>query len=198
MRSRLDSMNMQNMKRNKGTGRECRRCPSMEFAKYKLLNTPHLAVLILRAAGKPDATLYDVLHRLRDLLRKAGENPPFGNAAILRRLASITDYLAESGLITVKEDEKITITEAGSRTISEHPAGFDTADLVSDSEIRERIRRHRQQLGEDNPLNRQYADGYNAYGDGRPITDNPFRQDSGDQLAWEDGWSGAHDDRLSD
>lgn len=168
----------------------------MEFGEYPLLNTPHLTVLLLKTAEKQEATIDDVVARLRSLLRLAQEDPPFSDAEFRERLRAVATYLADAGLILIRAGDRLSVTGAGRRAIADCPEGFDTADLVGQTEVRRRIRQQRRDQSADDPRGAQYAGGYNAYMDGQKITDNPFRQDSIDHLAWEDGWCEARDDAL--
>ena len=168
----------------------------MEFADYPLLNTPHLTLLILKTAKEREATIGDVVRRLRAVLRLAKEHPPFADAALSTRLRTIAVYLAEAGLIKLRPDNRILITGAGRRALSDCPAEFDTSDLVGDTEIRRRIRLRVRRQSLTDPRGGQYEAGYNAYRDKREITDNPFHHDTADHLAWEDGWCEARDDAL--
>lgn len=165
----------------------------MEFAEYPLLNTPNLTVVLLRTAAGGQATLDDAVARLRDSLRRARENPPFDDRALGRRLRAVGTYLAGAGMLQVHSGDTLVITDRGLRAIAECPAGFDPADLLRDAEIRQRLRVKRRREAPSDPRNDRYADGYNAWRSGYRITDNPFRQDSVDHLAWEDGWCEARD-----
>ena len=44
------------------------------------------------------------------------------------------------------------------------------------------------------PRARGYDEGFNAYWSGKDPTDNPYRPDTVDHLAWENGWSEALDE----
>ncbi|MGD8808276.1 MAG: hypothetical protein PVG24_01660 [Gammaproteobacteria bacterium] len=165
----------------------------MEFAEYPLLNTPHLTVVILKTAADGPARLDDAVGRLRDVLRQAGEDPPFDDATLSRRLRAVGTYLANAGLLQVHSGNRFVITDSGLRAIRHCPEGFDMADLVDDAEVRRRLRADRRQNTPTDPRNDQYADGFNAYRKGRRITENPFRQDTVWHLAWEDGWCEGRD-----
>jgi hypothetical protein len=169
----------------------------MEFAEYPLLNTPHLTVVVLKAARSADATVDGAVTLLRTMLRRLKVEAPFDDATLRSRLRQVAAYLSEAGLLEIRPDDGIVITGRGRRVIAEHPAGFDTADLVSDAEIQRRIREHRRRASSSDPRTQQYADGYNAFREGAQITDNPFAPDANDHLAWEDGWCEARDDTAT-
>lgn len=165
----------------------------MDFGEYPLLNTPSLTVVILKAAVLPDARLEDALARLHAALRAVNERPPFDDRAMRARLRAVADALAGAGLLQQSSGGRMRITALGRRALLEHPAGFDTADLVDAMEIRRR-REARRRAPASDPRSARYEDGYDAFRMGIPITENPFRQDSVDHRAWEDGWCEARDD----
>ena len=159
----------------------------MQFSEFPLLNTPNLTVILLRTAAAGQTTLDDAVERLRDSLRKAHENPPFDDKALGRRLRVVGTYLTEAGMLQFHSGDTLVITDRGLRALAACPTGFDPGDLVNDSDIRHRLRTVRRRELPSDPRNDRYADGYNAWRNGHRITDNPFRQDSVDHLALEDG-----------
>lgn len=168
----------------------------MELAEYPLLNTPNLAVVVLKTAAAGDASVDDALVHLRTVLGHAGADPAVDDAVLRNRLRAVGTYLANAGLIQFYSGSHLTITDAGLRAMSDCPDGFDTADLLKNAEIRRRIRELRRRASGLDAHSEQYARGFNAYRKGQRITENPFRQDSVDYLSWEDGWCEAHDMKL--
>jgi hypothetical protein len=166
----------------------------MRFREYPLLNTPNLVVTILRAAREGPATLAGCLARLQALLDRADEHPPFGSEEVAGRLGVLIRYLAEARLLLRGDEGSFTASERGRRALSEHPEGFDTADLMVYPEFARYIRSLALRRA---PLDARaggYDQGFSAYWSGASPSDNPHSPDSADHLAWENGWSEALDE----
>lgn len=168
----------------------------MELGDFPLLNTPHLVVVMLKTTSGGEASIDDALNYLRKILRVAGEQPPFAEEILRQRLQAIGHHLMQVGLLAPVEGGRFRITGKGRRAIADHPAGFDTADLMDDPQFRRRLRLVYRQTGMDDPRETQYQAGYAAFRQGMAISDNPHHQDTIDHLAWEDGWCEARDDAL--
>ena len=166
----------------------------MRFREYPLLNTPNMVVVILREAAEGPATLAACAARLRALLDRAGEHPPFGQDEVASRLAMLIRYLSEARLLAAEPDGGFAITERGRGALAEHPQGFDTADLMVYPEFSRYIRSLGRRHKTIDARAGGYDQGYDAYWGGRDPADNPFNPDSADHLAWENGWSEALDE----
>jgi hypothetical protein len=166
----------------------------MRFREYPLLNTPNMVAIILREAEAGPATLQDCAARLQALLARADEHPPFGPAEVASRLETLVRYLVEARLLAPERDGRFALTERGRAALAEHPAGFDTADLMVYPEFARYVRGLVARHGGMDPRAGGYDEGFYAYWSGQVPADNPYPPDSADHLAWENGWSEALDE----
>ena len=166
----------------------------MRFREYPLLNTPNMVVIILRTAAEGPATLDDAAARLQALLDVADEHPPFGPRDVASRLEMLIRYLIEARLLAARPDDQFDITERGRAALAQHPAGFDTPDLMVYPEFARYIRSLELRRAAMDPRAGGYDQGFYAYWVGAMPADNPFPADSADHLAWENGWSEALDE----
>jgi hypothetical protein len=166
----------------------------MRFREYPLLNTPNMVAVILREAEAGPATLEDCAARLQALLARADEHPPFGPADVASRLDVLVRYLVEARLLAPERDGRFALTERGRAALAEHPAGFDTADLMVYPEFARYLRGLVARRGGMDPRAGGYDEGFYAYWGGQAPADNPYPPDSADHLAWENGWSEALDE----
>lgn len=169
----------------------------MDFAEYPLLNTPHLILVLLKTASRREASLDDAVARLQEALGAAHERPAVETGEMRRRLDAIRHYLVEAGLLEAAAGDRFRATGQGLRALAEHPLGFDTADLMAYARFRRFIRRSRPAGARMDPHARQFDEGFAAYRDSRPFTDNPYAPDTLDHLVWEDGWFEALDEDES-
>ena len=166
----------------------------MRFREYPLLNTPNMVAVILREAEAGPATLGDCAAGLQAVLDRADEHPPFGPEDVASRLDMLIRYLAEARLLALERDGSFTLTERGRAALAEHPAGFDSADLMAYPEFARYIRGLDVRRGGMDPRAGGYDEGFYAYWNGQIPADNPHPPDSVDHLAWENGWSEALDE----
>lgn len=167
----------------------------MHFRDHPLLNTPHLNLVILKQADG-GATVEDCARRLEALLERADEHPPVTPDELRRRLDSLRRNLTRARLLTPPEDHRFRLTARGREALDEHPAGFDTADLMRYREFADHVHRASVDRAGMDPRARGYDEGFNAYWSGKAATDNPYRPDTVDHLAWENGWSEALDEDV--
>jgi hypothetical protein len=165
----------------------------VHFRDHPLLNTPHLVVVILRAADR-GADVEDCARRLESLLERTDEHPPVSRDELRARLDRLRRQLTRARLLTPVEDHRFTLTDRGREALAEHPAGFDTADLMRYREFADGVHRAAQSRADMDPRARGYDEGFHAYWSGKDATDNPYRPDTVDHLAWENGWSEALDE----
>lgn len=168
----------------------------MHFREYPLLNTPHLMLVILRACAEGETSPDACTARLRELLARADEHPPYGDAEIRARLDLLRRYLAEARLIAPADGDRFVITPRGREALAEHPQGFDLADLMAYPEFAHFIRALARARAEErmDPRTPAYDEGFAAYRAGAMLADNPHPSDSVDHLAWENGWFEALDE----
>jgi hypothetical protein len=167
----------------------------MLFREYPLLNTPNMVAVILReASADGGGTLESCTERLLVLLDAADEHPPFGREDVALRLRTLIRYLTEARLVTGGEPGAFTLTARGRTALAEHPAGFDSADLMVYPEFARYIRGLGHRRGAMDPRAGGYDAGFYAYWSGEAPADNPYPPDTADHLAWENGWSEALDE----
>ncbi|HUF86333.1 MAG TPA: hypothetical protein VMM59_03040 [Thermohalobaculum sp.] len=168
----------------------------MHFREYPLLNTPHLMLLILREAAGGETSLAACAGRLRQLLARARERPPYGDDEIGARLDALRRYLAEARLIAPAGGERFAITARGREALAEHASGFDLADLMVYPEFADFVRGLARARAEGRMDARipAYDEGYAAYRAGAILADNPHPEDSADHLSWANGWVEALDE----
>lgn len=163
---------------------------------YPLLNYPDLmeAVLKVAAGDRGAAGLGDAEARLLANLRLAGEEPRMGEAELRRRLARARRYLIAGRLIEPAGDEdRFRITERGRQVLAAHPRGVDDSVLMEFPEFRAFIH---EESGAPAAEARAtvFDSGYSAYFRGATPADNPYDFDTGEHLAWENGWFEARDE----
>jgi len=166
----------------------------MEFHDYPLLSYQDLMLTVLQTAARGRATLQECLARLRHTLAAANERPPVSAADMLQRLNAAKVYLAEAMLLTPLDGNGFAITARGRSVLAEHPMGVDDTVLMQFPEFRRFILRTSEPPSHDDPRDREYEEGYEAYCDGKPPTENPYEFDRIEHLAWENGWFTARDD----
>jgi len=166
----------------------------MEFHDYPLLSYQDLMLTVLNTAARGRTTLQDCLTQLRRTLAAAHEHPPVGAADMLQRLSAAKTYLTEAMLLTPLDGDGFAITPRGRSVLAEHPMGVDDTVLMQFPEFRRFILRTSEPSTHDDPRDREYEEGYEAYGDGKQPTENPYEFDRIEHLAWENGWFTARDD----
>lgn len=166
----------------------------MEFHDYPLLSYQDLMLTVLKTAAQGRTTLHDCLAQLRRTLVAAHEHPPVTAADMLQRLSVVKTYLTEAMLLTLLEGDDFAITPRGRSVLAEHPMGVDDTVLMQFPEFRRFILRMSEPSTHDDPRDREYEEGYEAYGDGKSLTENPYEFDRIEHLAWENGWFTARDD----
>ncbi len=166
----------------------------MEFHDYPLLSYQDLMLTVLQTASQGRATLQGCLAQLRRTLAAAHEHPPVGAADMLQRLSAAKTYLTEAMLLTALDGDGFAITPRGRSVLAEHPMGVDDTVLMQFPEFRSFILRTSEPSTHDDPRDKEYEEGYAAYQDGNPPTENPYEFDRIEHLAWENGWFTARDD----
>jgi hypothetical protein len=166
----------------------------MHFREYPLLNTPSMVAVVLHEAAGGAATLAGCTGRIEALLDRAGEHPPFSAREVAGRLEMLIRYLTEARLLAPQGDGSFALTGRGKAALAEHPAGFDTADLMVYPEFARHVRGLALRRGPLDARTGGYDEGFYGYWNGESPADNPYPADTADHLAWENGWSEALDE----
>lgn len=167
----------------------------MDPREYPLLHYADLMVALLRVAEeRGEAAVGDAAVRLREDLARAGERPPVDEGELLARLGRARHNLFKAGALLPTHDQRFRITVRGRRVLAEHPEGIDDTVLMQFPEFRQYIRRLVGRPAADKPLSLAYDQGWAAYHGGVSHSDNPYRFDTGQHLAWENGWFEARDE----
>ncbi len=163
----------------------------IRFREFPLLNTPNMVATVLGAAANAPVTLQDCVGQVQALLGRAGEETPFGPDDIAARLTTVLRNLCEARILQPERDGAFALTPRGRAVLTEHPEGFDAADMMAYPEFSRYIRGLNGTRTTLDPRSGGFDQGYAAYWSGLAVADNPFASDSADHLAWENGWSDA-------
>ncbi len=169
----------------------------MHFREYPLLNTPHLVIVLLKEAARGATSVEECATRLWAILETADEHPPVGVDEVLRRMDMLRRNLTEAQLVAPADGGRFAITQRGRDALKQHPAGFDTADLMVYPEFERFIRGISRPRRRMDPHTAGYDKGFAAYWEGEAPTDNPHPSDIADHLAWENGWFEALDEDVT-
>jgi restriction system protein len=167
---------------------------TMDIDETPLLHEPDLMLAVLRVAAGRAGTLdacIDQLRTLRDCARVRHRVP---EAAVRARLATVTAKLDRAGLIELSAGRPFRITPRGRKLLADHPGGIDDSVLMQVDEAR--VPSGDESAGPDAPVRSQADAGYDAYGDGLTLADNPHPFDTRAHLDWQNGWSQARDEAL--
>jgi hypothetical protein len=168
----------------------------MERDEPPLLHEPDLMLAVLRVASARSATLDACIDHLRTLRACARLERLVPEDEVRRRLEAVTRRLDRASPIERAAANGFRITARGRQVLSDHPDGADETGLVQSREVRaapgRRDRTH--ELRE--PARSAHEGGYEAYGDGDGLADNPHPFDTRAYLDWQNGWSQARDDAL--
>jgi len=166
----------------------------MEREDSPLLHEPDLMLAVLRVATGGEGTIAVCVEQLRRLRRcaKIGELVP--EAEVRARLERVVGRLERAQLIECPTARGWRITTRGRKVLAEHPDGVDDSVLIRSAAFPSPRERTAEPHG--TPIQRRspYDLGYEAYGSGRGLADNPQPPDVRAALDWENGWSQARDD----
>jgi len=166
------------------------------FREYPLLNTPNLFLVLLKTAGEGACRIEDCALRLKALLESAHESSPVTDDELVSRLRALSAHLVEARLLLPDGDGRLAITRRGREALAEHPAGFDTADLMAYAEFAAFVDSRRRSGAPLDPHAAEYDEGFDAYRSGGRPDDNPYPAETVSHQAWENGWCEALDEDL--
>jgi restriction system protein len=166
----------------------------VEREESPLLHEPDLMLAALRVGATGTGTLDACIEQLRRLRRCAQVRESVPEAEVRERLKGVVGKLDRAQLIERPTACSWRITPRGRQVLAEHPDGVDDSVLVRFASF--------QSAGEQTPERHEalipprshYDLGYEAYGRGRGLADNPHPPDVRAALDWENGWSQARDD----
>jgi hypothetical protein len=167
------------------------------FREYPLLNTPNLFLVLLKAASDGPCRVEDCALRLKELLESAHETSPVADAELVSRLRALSAHLVEARLLQTGDEGRLVLTRRGRAALEEHPAGFDTADLMAYPEFADFVDSRRRTGAPLDPHAAEYDEGFNAYRSGQRPDDNPYPAETVSHQSWENGWCEALDEDLA-
>jgi restriction system protein len=166
----------------------------MEREESFLLHEPDLMLAVLRVAAAGSGTLDACIEQLRRLRRCAQVRELVAEAEVRARLEGVLEKLARAHLIDQPTAGAWRITPRGRRMLAEHPEGVDDSVLIPFRPVRSAGEGAAEPHEAPNPPRSHYDLGYEAYGSGDGLADNPHPADVRAALDWENGWSQARDD----
>lgn len=166
----------------------------MEREESPLLHEPDLMLAALRVAAAGTGTLDACIEQLRRLRRCAQVDEPVPEAEVRERLEGVVGKLGRAQLIERPTACSWRITARGRQVLAEHPDGVDDSVLIRFSSFQSGHGRTAELHEAPIPARSHYDLGYEAYGRGRGLADNPHPPDVRAALDWENGWSQARDD----
>lgn len=168
----------------------------MERDEQPLLHEPDLMLAVLRVAAGRRATLDACIDHLRSLRACAGVRQLVPEDEVRSRLEAVAAKLDRASLIDRAAADGFRITARGRKVLSDHPDGVDESVLLQFKEGRSAAGRHDETHEVRAPARSEYEVGYEAYGDGCGLADNPHPWDTRAHLDWQNGWSQARDEAL--
>ena len=168
----------------------------MERDEQPLLHEPDLMLAVLRVAAARPATLDACIDHLRTLRACARVEQLVPEDEVRSRLEAVTARLDRASLIERAAANGFRITARGRKVLSDHPDGVDETVLLQFKESRTAAGRREETHEVRAPARSEYEAGYEAYGAGEGLADNPHPWDARAHLDWQNGWSQARDDAL--
>lgn len=168
----------------------------MELEEFPLLHFADLVAALLRASSGQPATVEDATRRLGADLEAAHERPPVGPAEVSDHLRRALRHIAAARLVELLDEERFRITPRGRAMLSEHAGGIDDTVLMRFPEFRDWLGRLSDHPPPEDARGREYQRGFAAFIEGADLTDNPYRPDTAQHLAWESGWYEGRDDAF--
>jgi restriction system protein len=166
----------------------------MERDDSPLLHEPDLMLAVLRVAATGQGTVDACIEQLRALRRCARVRDKVPEAEVRARLGDVGAKLERARLIERAGGDQWHLTARGRQVLSEHPDGVDDSVLIQFHEYRRAGEPGSEPYQPPIPPRSPYDLGYEAYGAGRGLADNPHASDVRGSLDWENGWSQARDD----
>ena len=169
----------------------------MERDEQPLLHEPNLMLAVLRVAAKRSATIDACIDHLRTLRACARVEQLVPEEEVRSRLEAVTAKLDRASLIERAAANGFRLTARGRKVLADHPDGVDETVLLQFKEARAAAGRCDETREMRMPARSQYDAGYEAWGEGYGLADNPHPTDARAHLDWQNGWSQARDDALS-
>ena len=166
----------------------------MEHDEAILLHEPDLMLAVLRVAAARAGTLDACIDHLRALRDRAEVEDRVPEADVRAELQAITAKLDRASLIEWPGASRFEITARGRQVLADHPSGVDDGVLMRLEAGRAPTGRPAMVFEPSAPKASAYDAGYEAYGEGRGLADNPHPNDARAHLDWQNGWSQARDD----
>jgi hypothetical protein len=166
----------------------------MERDDFPLLHEPDLMLAALRVAGKGRGTIDACIEQLTRLRKCAQIREPVPEGELRAGLEAATAKLERARLIERPAPPGWRLTPRGRQMLAKHPDGIDESVLMRFDEFRAAAGATAELHEEARPRRSHYDVGYEAYGAGRGLADNPHAPDMRASLDWENGWSQARDD----
>ncbi|HSA80791.1 MAG TPA: hypothetical protein VLE23_08195 [Geminicoccaceae bacterium] len=168
----------------------------MEREEPPLLHEPDLMLAARRVAAARRATLDACVDHLRALRACARVEELVLEGDVRSRLESVTGKLDRASLIERAAANGFRITARGRKVLSDHPDGVDESVLPQRGEARAASVRRVGTHALRERARSGYEAGYEAYGEGEGLADNPHPSDTRAHLDWQNGWSQARDEAL--
>ncbi len=168
----------------------------MERDDSVLLHEPDLMLAVLRIGAARAGTLDACIDHLRALRDRAKVEHRLPEAEVRARLQAITAKLDRASLIEWPAASRFQITARGREVLADHPSGVDDSVLMQLEDRRAPTRQPATVLEPPAPKASEYDAGYEAYGEGRGLADNPHPSDARAHLDWQNGWSEARDQAV--
>jgi restriction system protein len=169
----------------------------MEGDDSVLLHEPDLMLAVLRVAAARAGTLDACIDHLRELRDCAQVEHRVPEADVRAQLEAITAKLDRASLIEWPVASRFRITARGRQVLAEHPSGIDDSVLMRLEGPPAAATQDEAPPLETRPPGASeasaYDAGYEAYGEGLSLADNPHPADARAHLDWQNGWSEARD-----
>jgi len=173
----------------------------MERDEAILLHEPDLMLAVLRVAAARAGTLDACIEHLRELRDCAGVEHRVPEADVRAQLEAITAKLDRASLIEWPVASRFRITARGRQVLADHPSGIDDSVLMR-LEQPPAAEKRDEAPSLETPASAAseasaYDAGYEAYGEGLSLADNPHPADARAHLDWQNGWSEARDQQQA-
>jgi restriction system protein len=171
----------------------------MERDDSVLLHEPDLMLAVLRVAAARAGTLDACIEHLRALRDRAKVEHRVPEADVRAQLQAITARLDRASLIEWRPASRFRITARGRQVLADHPAGIDDSVLMRLEQPTASERPQDEAPPAETPSAGRlqasaYDAGYEGFGRGLGLADNPHPSDTCTHLDWQNGWSQARDE----
>jgi restriction system protein len=166
----------------------------MEREESPLLHEPDLMLAALRVAAGSTGTVDACIEQLRLLRQCAKVRERVAQSEVRAGLETAIAKLERARLVERAGGCGWRITPRGREMLAAHPRGIDDSVLMRFPEFRPAVDEGAEVHEAAPPRRSHYDQGYEAFGTGRGLADNPHAPDVRASLDWENGWSQARDD----